>query len=121
VKPPLSEKPDQPAEKEPLSFADRDGRTQFKWALKYFFTGAFAAIIAIRVIWFADLLLPTPFVLFLQGYVLVGMLVCEWDKHHAVKIDGRWNLKGWLTQIYWWFWWPYFAWKTIKNRMKKFW
>jgi hypothetical protein len=48
-------------------------------------------------------------------------LVCEWDKHHAVKIDGHWNLKGWLTQIYWWFWWPYFAWKTIKDRLGKFW
>jgi hypothetical protein len=100
-------------------FSNRNKNTQFKWALKYFVSGAIVAVATIRLIWFADLLLPTQLVLFVQAYMLVGMLVCEWDKHHAVEMNGEWNFRGWLVQIYWWFWWPYFAWKTVAKRLRE--
>jgi hypothetical protein len=117
--PPDQQKEDSPektANDYQRTFADCDFITQCKWALKYFVVGAFTAIVAIRLVWLADWVLPTEIVFFMQAYLLVGILVCEWDKQHAVKLDGHWNIGGWARQVYWWCWWPYFAWKAVLKR-----
>jgi hypothetical protein len=111
---------DKPPEKTPdehqKRFTDCDRLTQCKWALKYVVGGAFTAIATIRFVWLADWVLPTEIVFFIQAYLLVGIIVCEWDKRHAVKLDGQWNIYNWLRQVYWWCWWPYFLWQTVLRR-----
>jgi hypothetical protein len=121
----LDEKSDEKSDEKPdnkividyqKTFADCDIFTQCKWAFKYFIVGAFTAIVVIRLVWLADWVLPTEMVFFIQAYLLVGILICEWDKQHAVKLDGQWNIGGWARQVYWWCWWPYFAWKAVLKR-----
>jgi hypothetical protein len=114
--PVIDEPPEKKQDQYQKAFTECDRITQCKWALKYIIGGALTAIVTIRIVWLADWILPTEIVFFIQVYLLVGILVCEWNKQHAVQLDGRWNLRRWVRQAYWWLWWPYFLWHAVMKR-----
>jgi hypothetical protein len=101
------------------TFEECDAGTRFRWAMQYLVCVLIVVFFVSIGFWFGYLYLPPELMMLFNFYLVMGVWVCDRQRRVAVRIDGTWNWRGWLRQIYWWMWWPYFVGLALKEKANK--